>query len=92
MAFSNLLNRNKTSSTTAKDRLKLLLIHDRANCSPEVLEMIKSDIIDVITNYMEIDKDGLEIEITQTKSESSEGTVPALYANIPIKSIRSIYK
>jgi cell division topological specificity factor len=91
MALSNLLNR-KASSNTAKDRLKLLLIHDRANCSPEVLEMIKSDIINVITHYMEVDKEGLEIQITQTKSESSNATVPALYANIPIKSLRSIYK
>ncbi|TCT14965.1 cell division topological specificity factor [Natranaerovirga pectinivora] len=90
MSLANILNR-KASSSTAKDRLKLLLIHDRANCSPEVLEMIKSDIIDVISNYMEIDRDGIEIQITQAKSDSSDMTVPALYANIPIKSLRSLY-
>ncbi|TCK98092.1 cell division topological specificity factor [Natranaerovirga hydrolytica] len=91
MSLSNLLNR-KSSSSTAKDRLKLLLIHDRANCSPEVLEMLKSDIINVISDYMEIDKEGLEFEITQTQSDSSDASVPALYANIPIKSMRSMYK
>lgn len=91
MALSSLLNR-KSSSNVAKDRLKLLLIHDRANCSPEILEMIKSDIIKVISHYMEIDKRGLNIQIIQTKSETLKTNVPALYANIPIKKLRNIKK
>ncbi len=47
--------RKKSSGDVAKDRLKLLLISDRANCSPEVMELIKNDIIKVISKYMEID-------------------------------------
>ena len=82
----------KTSSNIAKDRLKLVLIHDRANCSPELLELIKTDIINVISKYMEIDRQALEIQITQTKSDSGNKSVPALYANIPIKSLRNLYK
>ena len=77
--------KKKNSGDIAKDRLKLLLISDRANCSPDVMEMIKNDIIQVISKYMEIDAEGLDIQITQTESETSNGTVPALYANIPIK-------
>ena len=46
------LFRKKSSSNVAKDRLKLLLVSDRANCSPEVMEMIKNDIIKVISKYM----------------------------------------
>ena len=41
------------------DRLKLLLISDRTDCSAEMLEMIKNDIIQVITKYMEIDTEGI---------------------------------
>ena len=37
---------------------------------------------------MEIDAEGLDIQITQTESETSNGTVPALYANIPIKDLK----
>lgn len=46
--------RKKNSGEVAKDRLKLLLISDRANCSPEVMEAIKNDIIKVITNIWKL--------------------------------------
>ena len=78
----------KTPGDIAKDRLKLLLVSDRAGCSPEVMEKIKNDIIQVISKYMEIDAEGLDIQITQTESEGNNGNVPALYANIPIKDIK----
>ena len=68
--------------------MKLLLVSDRANCSPEIMEQIKNDIINVIKKYMEIDCDGLDIQITQTESDSENGSVPALIANIPIKEVR----
>ncbi len=77
--------RKKNSGSIAKDRLRLVLVSDRANCSPEVMELIKNDIIHVISKYMEIDVQGLDIQITQTESETDNGKVPALYANIPIK-------
>lgn len=80
--------RKKSSGDVAKDRLKLLLISDRANCSPEIMELIKNDIIKVISKYMEIDCDGLDIQITQTESEGENGRVPALCANIPIKDMK----
>lgn len=82
------LFRKKNSGDVAKDRLKLVLVSDRANCSPEVMEKIKNDIIKVISKYMEIDAEGLDIQITQTESETDNGKVPALYANIPIKEMR----
>ena len=80
--------RKKSSGDVAKDRLKLLLISDRANCSPEVMELIKNDIIKVISKYMEIDCDHLDIQIAQTESDGSNGRVPALCANIPIKDLK----
>ena len=91
MGFMDLF-RKKSSSDVAKDRLKLLLVSDRANCSPDMMEMIKNDIIQVISKYMEIDAEGLDIQITQTESEGGNGTVPALYANIPIKDMKHSVK
>ncbi len=84
--------KKKSSGTLAKDRLKLVLISDRANCSPDVMENIKNDIIKVISKYMEIDCEGLDIQITQTESDGANGNVPALYANIPIKDMRHATK
>ena len=81
--------RKKSSSNIAKDRLKLVLVSDRANCSPEIMEQIKNDIINVISKYIEIDLEGLDIKITQTESDEGNGSVPALFANIPIKDLRS---
>ncbi len=80
--------KKKNSGSVAKDRLKLLLVSDRANCSPEIMEQIKNDIINVIKKYMEIDCEGLDIQITQTDSEAENGSVPALIANIPIKEVK----
>jgi cell division topological specificity factor len=79
----------RTSKDVAKERLKLVLIHDRANVSPQFLEMVKGEIIKVIQNYMEIDEEALDIQLTKTVSEEGEGVVPALIANIPIKSVKS---
>ena len=81
--------RKKSSGEVAKDRLKLLLVSDRANCSPELMEQIKNDIIQVISKYMDIDAQGLDIQITETESETGNGVVPALFANIPIKDLHN---
>ncbi len=88
MGFSDFFKKKGTGSI-AKDRLKLVLVSDRAGCSPEIMEQIKNDIIVVISKYIEIDLDGLDIKITQTESESNNGTVPALFANIPIKDMKT---
>ena len=59
--------------------------YDDPDFVDETMELIKNDIIKVISKYMEIDPEGLDIQITQS-SEESEG--PALYANIPIRELR----
>lgn len=81
--------KSRTSKDTAKERLKLVLIHDRANVSPQFLEMIKGEIIKVIQNYMDIDQDALDIQITRTQNEEGDGIVPALVANIPIRKVKN---
>lgn len=80
--------KKKNSGSVAKDRLKLLLVSDRANCSPETMDMIKNDIIGVISKYMDINKEEMDISIMQTPTKEGS-TVPALFANIPIKEIKN---
>ena len=75
--------RKKSSREIAKDRLKILLISDRINCSPEMMEMIKTDIAKVISKYMKIDAKSMEIQIAKTGTKD-RGKMPSLYANIPI--------
>ena len=83
------LFRKKSSGDVAKDRLKLLLVSDRANCSPEMMEMIKTDIAKVISKYMQIDTKSMEIQISKTGVKGHDGKMPTLYANIPILDLHS---
>lgn len=80
-----------SSKDIAKERLRLILVHDRANVSPKFLEMIKSQLIDMISDYMEIDEEGLEVKLTRME-KGEDVTVPALLANIPIKKIKHLAK
>ena len=74
MDLFSFFSRKPSSKDVAKDRL----------------EMLKTDIIRVISNYMEIDEEELDIQITQTETDGTNGSVPMLYANIPIKSMRKV--
>lgn len=88
MDFFGLFDRKPKSGNIAKKRLQLVLIQDRMNISPSVLEKLKSDIIKVLGNYVEIDEDELDIKISAPGSEGYGETGPALVANIPIKSMK----
>jgi len=85
-----LFKKEENSKNVAKERLKLVLIHDKANVSPQFLEMVKGEIIKVIKKYMEIDEEYLDIQLTKTKSDAGDRVVPALVANIPILNVKSI--
>jgi cell division topological specificity factor len=81
--FSN----KPTPKEVAKDRLRLILIHDRGDLPQETLEKIRMEILEVISKYIEIDAE--DVEIAVNKSERLEGNAsPALVANIPIKNIK----
>lgn len=88
--IKNLQKKDKeiTSKQAAKDRLKLVLMQDRASVSPDFFEIMKQEIIDVIKKYIEIDEDALEVELTRGLEAGLEG--PALYANIPIKNVKPV--
>ena len=78
----------KNSGTIAKKRLQFVLIADRAGCTPEILEMIKDDMIKAISKYMEIEKDKVQIQMeTDSPLSGNSRALPVLHANIPIRSI-----
>lgn len=79
--------RNSTSNPCgskdiAKKRLRLVLVHDRASSSPQFMEVIKEDMIKVISNYMEINEKEMEVSLTKTN------TSVALVANIPVNRMK----
>ncbi len=86
MDLFKLFSSKSSSKDMAKERLKLILIHDRANVSPELLNSIKEDILQVISKYFEIDNG--EIDVKMTKVEEIQGESPALIASIPIKKMK----
>ena len=71
--------RKRGSSTTAKDRLRFVLQHDRINLPPERMEQMKTDILAVIVKYVVVDKDHVEIDLQQLDRSHSK-----LVAEIPL--------
>jgi len=74
------------SKEVAKERLRLVLVHDRANVSPELLEMLKNDLVQVISKYIEIDERGLEVTL------DSSAEMVALVASIPVRRVKRAVK
>lgn len=72
-----------TARNDAKNRLKLVLMHDRTQLSPVLLEQMRDDMVEVISKYVEIDKQALEVNL-----ESESNTI-ALVANIPVLRTRT---
>ena len=85
--IKELFGRQPASKDVARDRLKLVLMHDRVNCSPDLLEMIKNDIMAVLAKYVDIDDMALDINISTEMTDANE-PVSILSANIPIKNMR----
>jgi cell division topological specificity factor len=73
---------NTPSKEVAKERLRLVLVHDRSSLSPEILPKLKEGLIDLISQYLEIDEEALQVSL-----ENEENAI-ALVANIPIKGLR----
>lgn len=77
-----------SSKDTAKERLHLVLMQDRANVSVDFLDMMKQEIIDVIKKYIEIDENSIDVRLTNKPNADGSNGAPALYANIPILDIK----
>ena len=70
----------KRSATSAKERLQLVLVHDRTDLTPGQLESLKDDLIKAISQYIEIDPEAVRIELEK------DGREQRLVADIPLKS------
>jgi cell division topological specificity factor len=80
--LDRLLGRNASSAKQAKERLKLVLVHDRTDITPGVLEQLKDELIEVISRHIEIDPTAVNIEMSQ------EGREQRLIADIPLRPLR----
>ena len=80
--INRLLGRQPSSATTARERLQLVLAHDRSDLNPELLEQMRLEILEVVSRYVEIDLDEGDVTL------ETEDRVTALVANLPIKGLR----
>lgn len=80
--LSRLFGRDNGSKNVAKERLRLVLVHDRSSVSPQLLETLKAEMIQVISNYMDVDEQGLEVNL------DSSGNSVALVASIPVRGMK----
>jgi cell division topological specificity factor len=79
--FDQLLGREPKSAQTAKERMQLMLVHDRTDLNPNTLEKLKDEMIGVISRHVEIDVKAVRIEMTQ------EGRQQRLIADIPLRPV-----
>lgn len=75
------------SGEIARSRLKLLLVSDKVHCSPGFLELIRDDLVGVLSRYMEVDSGQVDIRLTRVESAATKEMLPALCASIPIRKI-----
>ncbi len=82
MSFLSRIFKRKKSKDRAKERLQLLLVQDRINLSPELVDAMRQDIIEVISRYIEVDQEEIEINLKKKDERTT------LMANIPVKQIK----
>lgn len=80
------------SKDAAKERLHLVLMQDRANVSADFLDLMRQEIIEVIKKYINIDEGQIDVRLTNKSNSDGTTGAPALYANIPIVSIKDDVK
>ena len=80
--INRLLRRQQASAETAKERLQLVLAHDRSDLNPELLEQMRREILEVVNRYVEVDLEEGDVTL------ETEDRVTALVANLPIRRAR----
>jgi len=80
--IERLLGRDQKSARTAKERMRLVLVHDRTDLPPGEMDQLKDELIDVISRHVEIERAAARIEMTQ------DGRQQRLIADIPLRPTR----
>jgi cell division topological specificity factor len=70
------------SRQKAKERLQVVLAHDRATVTPETIDSMRKEILEVVARYVEIDKEEMEFGLENSQRMTS------LIANFPIRQIK----
>ena len=81
MAFMDFFKK-KSSGDVAKDRLKLVLIHDRASLSPTMMENLRKDLVQVISKYLDFDENALDVQMAE------QDNMTMLEVNIPVANVK----
>lgn len=76
--FGHLLRGQRRSAHAAKERLQLVVLHDRADLSPGKLEMLKDELIGLLSQHLEIDRRGVQVTLTRERERQR------LVADIPL--------
>ena len=76
-------NKGTGSKAVAKDRLRLVLVHDRSMLPPETLDALRADLIEVVSRYFEVDRATLNMDVHRTRESW------ALMVNLPLRRARS---
>lgn len=87
MNIFNFLTGKQKSKDVAKNRLKVVLVQDKGGLSDEMLERLQGEIMEVISRYIEIDDNSMDVGVRKIETDEGE-FVNALVANIPIKMIK----
>lgn len=82
MSFFDRFFGKKNSADNAKERLQLVLIHDRTDLTPAELDSLKDDLIEAISRHVEIDAQAMQIGVQH------DGRSQRLVADIPLKAAR----
>ena len=86
MNFFDRLFGRKSSANSAKERLQLVLIHDRTDLTPAELDSLRDDLIETISRHVEIDVQGVQLGMEH------DGRSQRLVADIPIKSAAKAHR
>jgi cell division topological specificity factor len=71
------------SKNIAKDRLRLVLVHDRSMLPPETLDALRAELVEVVSRYFEVDRGTLSMDVQRTRESW------ALMVNLPLRRARS---
>ncbi len=72
---------DKASGQVARKRMQIVLMHDRMDITPDLMEAVKNDIVAVLSKYMEIDNKSLKVDLEQGKD------FMALISNVQVKRV-----